>query len=427
MIGEIIAIGDELTSGRIANTTSGFAARHLFAAGHEIYAMHTIGDTPALIGEALKRAIRRVDFVVVTGGLGSTTDDLTNEAVAEALERPPTLYPDILEKIRQHLGEAQPAGNLEKMAWLPEGAEILNHKAKMAGYMLVHESVPIFFLPGVPSQMKELLVEQVLPRLSGWSTNNHNYIRQRIYRTFGLPETIINRRLIELEKQKNVHIGYYPVDCEVHVSLTVLEKDDLSAEKKFIKADQSLTQALGDAIYGTGHKTLASVVGDLLRKNRKKLSVAESCTGGLIGEKLTAVVGSSAWFVGGVIAYSNHLKEILLDVDQDLLNNYGAVSEQVARAMAARLTDRIQTDITVSVTGIAGPGGGSKEKPVGTVYIGLLHNNKVNARLHHFEGNRALVREMTANTALDTVRRALLADDAPAWIKDVQVAPTTDT
>ena len=300
------------------------------------------------------------------------------------------------------------------MAWLPEGAEILNHKAEMAGYMLVHESVPIFFLPGVPSQMKELLVEQVLPRLSGWSINNHNYIRQRVYRTFGLPETIINHRLIELEKQKNVHIGYYPVDCEVHVSLTVLEKDDLSAEKKFIKADQSLTQALGDAIYGTGHKTLASVVGDLLQKNRKKLSVAESCTGGLIGEKLTAVVGSSAWFVGGVIAYSNHLKEILLDVDQDLLNNYGAVSEQVARAMAARLADRIQTDITVSVTGIAGPGGGSKEKPVGTVYIGLLHNNKVNARLHHFEGNRALVREMTANTALDTVRRALLADDAPA-------------
>ncbi len=414
MIGEIIAIGDELTSGRIANTTSGFAARHLFAAGHEIYAMHTIGDTPALIGEALKRAIRRVDFVVVTGGLGSTTDDLTNEAVAKALERPPTLYPDILEKIRQHLGGTQPAGNLEKMAWLPEGAEILNHKAKMAGYMLVHESVPIFFLPGVPSQMKELLVEQVLPRLSGWSTNNRNYIQQRIYRTFGLPETIINCRLIELEKQENVHIGYYPVDCEVHVSLTVLEKDDLSAEKKFIKADQSLTQALGDAIYGTGHKTLASVVGDLLRKNRKKLSVAESCTGGLIGEKLTAVVGSSAWFAGGVIAYSNHLKEILLDVDQDLLNNYGAVSEQVARAMAARLTDRIQTDMTVSVTGIAGPGGGSKEKPVGTVYIGLLHNNKVNARLHHFEGNRARVREMTANTALDTIRRALLADDAPA-------------
>lgn len=410
MIGEIIAIGDELTSGRIANTTSGFAARHLFAAGHEIYAMHTIGDTPALIGEALKRAIRRVDFVVVTGGLGSTTDDLTNEAVAEALERPPTLYPDILEKIRRHLDGRQPASNLEKMAWLPKGAEILNHKARMAGYMLVHESVPVFFLPGIPAQMEELLVEQVLPRLASWSTNDRNHIQQRVYRTFGLAETVINRRLVDLEQEENVHIGYYPVDCEVHVSLTVLEKDDRTAEKKFIRADRSLTQALGDAIYGTDHETMAAVVGKLLLQQRKTLGVAESCTGGRIGEKITSVAGSSSWFAGGVIAYSNHLKNIFLDVDQDLLNNYGAVSEQVARAMAARLADRIQTDLTVSVTGIAGPGGGSEEKPVGTVYIGLLHDNRVSAHLHHFEGNRDRVREMAANTALDTLRRALLAE-----------------
>lgn len=409
MIGEIIAIGDELTTGRIANTTSGFAARHLFAAGHEVYAMHTIGDTPTLIGEALKRAIRRVDFVLVSGGLGSTTDDLTNEAVAEALERPPTLYPDILEKIRQHLGGMESASNLEKMAWLPKGAEILNHKARMAGYMLVHESVPIFFLPGIPSQMKELLVEQVLPRLSGWSANNRNYIQQRVYRTFGLSETVINSRLVELEQQANVHIGYYPVDCEVHVSLTVLEKDDRAAEEKFVQTDRALTDALGTAIYGTDRETLAAVVGNLLLKNHKRLSVAESCTGGLIGEKLTSVAGSSSWFAGGVIAYSNHLKEILLGIDQDLLKNYGAVSEQVARAMAARLADKIKTDLTVSVTGIAGPDGGSKEKPVGTVYIGLLHNNTVKAHLHHFEGNRARIREMTANTALDTIRRALLA------------------
>jgi nicotinamide-nucleotide amidase len=174
MIGEIIAIGDELTTGRIANTTSGFAARHLFADGYDVYAMHTIGDTAALIGEALKRAIRRVDFVIVTGGLGSTTDDLTNEAVADALDRPVTLYADLLETIRKHLDGNQQFGNLEKMAWLPKGAEVLNNKARMAGYMLVHDSVPVFFLPGIPSQMKELLVEQVLPRLAGWSSDDRN-------------------------------------------------------------------------------------------------------------------------------------------------------------------------------------------------------------------------------------------------------------
>ncbi len=410
MIGEIIAIGDELTSGRIVNTTSGFAARHIFAAGHEIYAMHTIGDTPSLIGEALKRAIRRVDFVLVTGGLGSTTDDLTNEAVADALGRPPTLYPDILEKIRRHLGaEAPSPNNYEKMAWLPQGAEILNNHARMAGYMLCHESVPIFFLPGIPAQMKELLVDQVLPRLAGWSSNNRNHIQQRVYKTFGVSENVINSRLVELEQINNVHVGYYPVDCEVHVSLTVLEQDDRAAKEKFAMADQTITDAIGASTYGTDQETLAEVVGKLLCKSQKRLAVAESCTGGLLGEKITAVAGSSDWFDGGVIAYSNQLKEILLHVDRSLLVNYGAVSEQVAMAMAARLADRIKSDIAVSVTGIAGPDGGSREKPVGTVYIGLLHNNKVSARLHHFEGNRMRIREMTASTALDTVRRALLA------------------
>lgn len=408
MIGEIIAIGDELTSGRIANTTSGFAARHLFAAGHEIYAMHTIGDMVPVIGEALKRAIRRVDFILVTGGLGSTTDDLTNEAVAKALDRPATLYPDILEIIHRHMGEGSDRCHLEKMAWLPNGAKVLNTKARIAGYMLIHESVPIFFLPGIPSQMEELLVEHVLPWLSNWRNKTRNYVQQRVYKTFGLEETAINSRLLQLEHHNNVHIGYYPVGCEVHVSLTVLERNDDLARKKFDEVDEAICRELGRSMYGQDNDTLASVVGGLLQKKKQWLSVAESCTGGLIGKKITEIVGSSAWFAGGVIAYHNHLKEVLLDVDRDLLNNYGAVGEQVAKAMAARLADRIKTDISVSVTGIAGPGGGSKEKPVGTVYIGLYQDNKVSASLHRFEGNRHRIREMAACTALDIVRQALL-------------------
>jgi nicotinamide-nucleotide amidase len=407
MIGEIIAIGDELISGRITNTTSVFAARHLFAAGHEIYAMHTIGDNPPLIGEVLKRAIRRVEFVLVTGGLGSTTDDMTTEAVAEALDRAPTLYPEILERIRKHLDHGQEVGRLEKMAWLPEGAEVLNEKARMAGYLLVHNDVPIFFLPGVPWQMRELLLEHVLPRLAGIGGNHHR-VRQRIYKTFGLSEIEINQRLLQLEKKDFVHIGYYPVGCEVHVSLTVLHEDQQTADATFADADAVIRRTLGEYLFGTDQQTLASVVGDLLGKQGKTLSVAESCTGGLIGKKLTDVAGSSAWFAGGVIAYSNHLKEILLDVDHDLLKNYGAVSEQVAMAMAARLPAKIGANISVSVTGIAGPDGGSEEKPVGTVYIGLFHDNKVQARLHHFSGSREKIREVTACTALDTIRRVLL-------------------
>lgn len=410
MIGEIIAIGDELTSGRIANTTSAFAARQLFAAGYEIYAMHTIGDTPNLIGEALKRAIRRVDFVIVTGGLGTTTDDLTNEAVAEALDRPPTLNEKILEKIRSQLQELDHTQSaLEKLAWLPEGAEVLSSSERIAGYMLVHDSTPIFFLPGVPVQARKLLVDYVLPRLSGWSDNSRNHVRLRLYRTVGLPEYEINQRLAELEQQEHVDIGYYPVDCEVHVSLTVSESDGVLSDQLFTDTDRNIRQALGEHVYGTDRETLAQVVGQLLLEKNLQLSVAESCTGGLIGSKITQVPGSSDWFAGGVIAYSNLLKEVLLNVDHQLLTNYGAVSAPVARAMAARLADRVGTGISLSITGIAGPDGGTDEKPVGTVYIGLFYNNQVKETLHHFNGNRKDIQEMAAQTALDTVRRALLA------------------
>ena len=411
MIGEIIAIGDELTSGRIANTTSAFAARQLFAAGYEIYAMHTIGDTPNLIGEALKRAIGRVDFVIVTGGLGTTTDDLTNEAVARALDRPPTLNEELLEKIRSQLqGTGHNHNGLEKLAWLPEGAEVLSSSERMAGYMLVHESTPVFFLPGVPGQARKLLVDYVMPRLAGWSDSSRNHIRLRLYRTVDIPEYEINQRLSALEQQEMVDIGYYPVDCEVHVSLTVSGSDDNISEQLFSQADQRIRKALGEHIYGTDRETLAQVVGKLLLEKKLLLSVAESCTGGLIGSKITRVPGSSGWFAGGVIAYSNLLKKELLGVDQNLLDHHGAVSGPVARAMAARLASRVKSGISLSVTGIAGPDGGSEEKPVGTVYIGLFLNNRVTDTLFHFNGSRREIQEKTAQTALNILRLALLAD-----------------
>ncbi len=413
MIGEIIAIGDELTSGRIVNTTSGFAARQLFASGHEIYAMHTIGDTANLIGEALIRAIGRVDFVIVTGGLGTTSDDLTNEAVAEALDRPPTLNEEVLEKIRSQLEKSdQQQSPLEKLAWLPEGSEVLNADERMAGHMLVHKSTPVFFLPGIPGQAKKLLVDYVLPRLAGWSKSNRNHLRLRLYKTVGLPEYEINQCFEKLEQQQQVNIGYYPVDCEVHVSLTVSGKDRQESDQMFNDADQCIQKALGKHLYGTDRETLPEVVGKLLIKKNLYLSVAESCTGGLIGSKITTVPGSSSWFAGGVIAYSNHLKTVLLNVDQALLKSHGAVSGSVARAMAARLADRTSTQVCVSVTGIAGPDGGSEEKPVGTVYIGLFCNGKVKDTLHHFKGSRKEIQEITAQTALNTVRLALLDEES---------------
>lgn len=408
MIGEIIAIGDELTSGRILNTTSSFAASQLFAAGHEIFAMHTIGDTPALIGEALKRAIRRVDFVIVTGGLGATTDDLTNEAVADALNRPPTLHREILARLKSSGDNSRNDRRLEKLAWLPEGAEILNMEARMAGYLLVYDGTPIFFLPGIPAQMKELFTDHVLPCLAGWSADVRSYVCQRVYRTFGVSENMINRQLEEIEKTPGVKIGYYPVDSEVHISLTVAGRDQSESASLFGKLDADIRRALGEPLYGCNQETMAEVIGNMLRKRGWIMTTAESCTGGLLASKITETAGCSEWFAGGLIAYSNELKEKYLRVDKKLLAEYGAVSGPVARAMAEGAAAETGAALSVSVTGIAGPTGGTESKPVGTVFVGLFIEGTVSDHRYLFSGARKEIQERTAQTVLDLVRRTLL-------------------
>ena len=412
MLGEIIAIGNELISGRISNTTSGFAARHLFAAGYEIHAMHTIGDSPALIGEALKRAISRVDFVLVTGGLGSTDDDLTTEAVAEALDRPTIPNLELLSQIRNHLDAISgcPMNPLEKLAWLPQGAEALTLQAKMSGYQLIHDNKLIFFLPGVPFQMQTLLLEQVLPRLALWSHDRHLITFQRLYKIFGLAEAEINQRVLELALDKNIHIGYYPVFPEVHLSLTIRApgNTDNNLVPLFEAACTAIEKSLGDAIYGSDEDSMASVIGDLLCGANLRLAVAESCTGGMIAHLLTGVAGSSRYFLGGVIAYANSMKTACLDVSEHLLATYGAVSREVAEAMVTGCRDRSHADLAIAVTGIAGPDGGTIVKPVGTVYISIATKKNIQIKLFHFAGNRQQIQEIAAKTALDLVRKYLL-------------------
>ncbi|MGB3222171.1 MAG: CinA family nicotinamide mononucleotide deamidase-related protein [Desulforhopalus sp.] len=407
---EIIAIGDELTSGRILNTTSSFAARHLFEAGYEIYAMNTIGDSPVLIGEALKQALCRVDAVLVTGGLGTTDDDLTNEAVSKALNRPTMPNLEILSNIRTHLDEitVSPVGRLEKLAWLPSGAEALNPQSRMAGYQLIHDNKPIFFLPGVPSQMQQLLVEQVLPKLSTWHEDHCLTTYQRTFRIFNLPETEVNRRITTLDLSPDVHIGYYPVFPEVHLSLTVRDKKDNNAKRLFNSSCNAIYTVLGDSIYGCDRDSMERVVGKLLLENNLKLAVAESCTGGLICRKITNNAGSSAYLLGGVVSYSNSLKTIYLGVPPDLLQFRGAVSREVAEEMAVRVREKSEADIGLAVTGIAGPGGGSEEKPVGTVYIAIATAEENWVTKFHFNGDRNQIREISAQSGLDLIRKYLL-------------------
>ena len=411
MLGEIIAIGDELTSGRILNTTSYFAAGHLFAAGHEVVAMATVGDDAGLIAESLHRALDRVEFVVVTGGLGATSDDLTNEAVADALGRPTIFHPEILRRIEVQCSDwaAQVGASMEKIAWLPEGAHELKSDANMAGYFLVHDGKPIFFLPGVPHEMEELLLEAVITRLAVWEGSEPRTVHQKVFNVVGLSEAVINERLGHLEgKDSRVAIGYYPVPPEVHVSLTVTGDSVAEADRLFDEFNRKIGAALAPFHYGSDGDQLEEVVGGLLREKGMSLALAESCTGGMIAHKLTAVAGSSDYFVGGVVAYSNHLKERLLAVPHTVIEQYGAVSGETARSMAEGVRTVTGADVAVSVTGVAGPSGGSAEKPVGTVWFALATPDGVHAFHRFFTGVRWQVQAKSCCYGLDLVRRYLL-------------------
>lgn len=437
MKGEIIAVGDELTSGRILNTTSSFAAGHLYGAGHEILSMATVGDEPESIESALRRALRRADFVIVTGGLGATSDDRTNEVTAKVLDRPTTFHPEIFARIcagsRQALredlcsrfAEANDEGEisrpfpemdekehpLAKLAWLPHGSTVLKPEARMAGHLLIHEGTPIFFLPGVPHEMRELMLECVLPYLSVWQAEKDGRtVRQKIYRLFGPPETEINRKLAHLEGiEPDVRIGYYPVYPEVHVSLSVAGQGEARVDALFTRFDGEIRRILAHDIYGEDDESMESVIGRLLTERKERVFLAESCTGGLISYSLTRVPGSSAYLLGGAVAYANELKQSLLGVSPETLVRHGAVSGETAVAMAQGACRISGAEWAISVTGIAGPTGGSEEKPVGLVYIGLAGIDGVSSHAYQFSGNRWQIQAITAETALDLLRRRLLA------------------
>lgn len=408
MEGEIIAVGDELTSGRVVNSTSYFAASHLYAAGHEIIAMATVGDSPERIVQAIREAVDRADFLVVTGGLGSTSDDLTTEAAAEALNRPKTFYPEIFAKIRES-EMFRDTPSLEKLAWLPSGAEVLKPGEKIAGYMLVYNQKPIFFLPGVPHQMRELMLDRVIPRLASWEGGRQNLVRQKVYKVFGLEESYINNILAELENSyRHLRIGYYPMAAEVHVSLTVRGRTKEEMDELFSQGEEFIRKNLGFCIYDEDGETMEMITGGLLQEKGLSLALAESCTGGLMSHYITKVPGSSAYFPGAVVAYSNEIKEELLGVTGATLAKHGAVSRETVRAMSSGVRKALGADIGLAVSGIAGPSGGTEEKPVGMVCFGLSASGYENDYVLQFSGRREMVQIKAAFTGLDILRRYLL-------------------
>ncbi len=411
MIGEIIAIGDELVSGRILNTTSSFAASRLFSAGHLVRKITIVGDDPKIIRETLLEAITKNEFVIVSGGLGPTTDDITNESVSKALGLPLEKNSQVEKQIKEmeaRFGEHAPDQFKRKLIMLPKGAKVLNPNGHAAGYELNYSGVYLFFLPGVPEQLHTHLIERVLPRLNDLD-KDRPYVFQQVFKLFGLTETEINMRLEEMPvSNRHVKFGYYPVFPEVHVSITVTDKSKNKAEQLLQEAARTIRTEFEKFIVAEDDDgSLPATLGQLLKSKNFVLSAAESCTGGMLGETVTSVAGSSDWFDRVMVTYSNKAKMDLLGVSPKTLERYGAVSRQTALEMVQGVRKRAGSQCALAITGIAGPGGGSPEKPVGTVFISMSVEDTYLVHRFLFPGTRQEVRKLTVETALDWLRRFL--------------------
>ncbi|UCF85011.1 MAG: competence/damage-inducible protein A [Desulfobacteraceae bacterium] len=412
MYGEIITIGNELASGRTLDLNSWYAAGRLTASGLRVTRITSVGDDRRMVSEALKRAVKASRFVIVTGGLGSTDDDITNEIVAEALNRPLCLDQQMFEQIKGHaeVRNVEITSSLEKMAWMPEGSKMLNPKGTACGFSITEKKVQLYFLPGVPDQMRYLMDKFVLPAiLSRYKTLP--VMRQRILKLYGLNEPGIAETFKELQgKTGNIVFGFYPHFPENHITISLRGQDEPTVTKELNRVERDVRRLLGSYIFATGNQSMEEVVGYLLLKKNLTISIAESCTGGLIGHRLTGVPGSSKYFKGGAIVYSNESKTDFLRVDPRTLKTQGAVSRRTAEEMACGVMEQVKTNLGLAVTGIAGPDGGTRQKPVGTVCVGLAAGDKCFSREYRFWGNREHVKLNSTMMALDWVRRYLNGD-----------------
>jgi nicotinamide-nucleotide amidase len=407
MLGEIITIGDELISGRVVDLNAWYAAGKLTASGLAVSKVTTVGDDFESVSKVLKEAIRHADFVIVTGGLGSTEDDQTNQIVASALKRPLCLDKEMFDRIQKYVKarDIEMSPSFEKLAWMPKDARLINPIGDVCGFTLVENRVRLYFLPGVPEQMRHLMDEFVIPEIL-LHCDAVPVMKHRMLKVYGLSEPSIAEVLRNLPR-KEVILGFYPQFPENRITISLRGEDEPRVESEVDFVEKEIRSLLGPHVFGAGSQTMESVVGEMLAQKGLTLSVAESCTGGLISHLLTNVPGSSDYFQGGVTVYSNQSKVDLLGVSPETIRKHGAVSDEAVREMAEGVRRKLKTDISIAATGVAGPAGGSKEKPVGTVHLGLNSEEKTVSQKYRFWGNRDQNKLNSAMMALDWVRRYL--------------------
>jgi nicotinamide-nucleotide amidase len=406
MKAEIIAVGSELLTPDRLDTNSLFLTEELNGIGIEVVRKTIVGDNRDLLAEAFRDALNRVPLIIASGGLGPTEDDLTRETVAELLGRKLRRNDEILRYIEgrfRSLGREMPEVNV-RQAMVPEGAEILaNARGTAPGLWLEDSGHMIALLPGPPRELKPLFREQVMPRLERRISGVR--LHHREIRVTGLGESHVEQRILPIYKrypEVNTTILAAPGETQIH--LRFWTDDAQHAKKTLDEIVQSFEIALTDRIFSEDGRSLEEVVAHELTMNNVTIAAAESCTGGLLAQRLTSIAGSSSYFLGGVVCYSNELKTAWADVPPEMIVSKGAVSPEVAVALAEGIRRRVGSALGVGITGIAGPGGGSEEKPVGTVHVAVSYAGGVKERGARFPGDREAIRWQASQVALDLVR-----------------------
>lgn len=407
---EIIAIGSELLAPSRTDTNSLWLTEQLNRLGIEVKLKTIVGDDDARLEETIKDAVKRSKVVITTGGLGPTEDDITRKITARALGRRLLLDEAVLESIRERFkgfGVSMPERN-SRQAMIIEDAVILpNPNGTAPGMFLEHQGTAIVLLPGPPREMKPMFEHHVASRLDTRSGSLR--VVRRMMRVVGLGESAVDEKIAPVYTQyDNPQTTILFNQSEIEIHLTAHGRTEADAEALLDRLSEQIEERLGNAIFSFAGETMEQVVGLKLTVGNYTLAVAESCTGGLIAERLTEVPGSSKYFVEGVVAYANDAKIRTLGVEPILLMEHGAVSAPVAEAMAIGVRKRAGTDFGLSVTGVAGPDGGTAEKPVGLVYIALASESGTEHRELRLPGDRHLIRWRASQSALDLLRRRLL-------------------
>jgi len=407
MYAEIISIGSEILQGQIIDTNANYIAKKLAKLNIEVKYISAVGDDDTLLFSLLKRAANRSTIIITTGGLGPTEDDITYQTIARALNLKLIKYPEAEKSLKNFLSKI----NMElshsnlKQTYLPETAKIIINKYGTAPAMILEkDKCAICSLPGVPREMKKLLVENILPYLQE-KFPSLTINKSRNLRITGLGESSVNELICDYIKEKtNLSFGIYAHPEDIQVQVTARATKEKEVDILLEEATNDLKSILGNYIFGYEKQSLAEVVGVLLKSKKLKIAIAESCTGGMLGELITRTPGSSDYFLGGIISYHSAIKKDLLNVPMEIISKYGEVSEQVAKLMAEGVRKCCQADIGLSITGIAGPGGATTQKKVGLVYMALADDKNTIFQKHQLFRGRQVIRLRATFRALNMLR-----------------------